>query len=160
MKVLLISEDNNNNYTSIDRSFKNAFLELSEIELSSFNVPNISEIKLVNKIAARLPQIKSFHKKNVNKSFCERVKNIQPDVVFIIKGASILPKSLERLKQQFSQITFICFNPDDPFNLASSNSDILQSIKCQKSPVSTNQCNFFLSNIKKYWTSHCITEEI
>ncbi|MDB4414891.1 glycosyltransferase [bacterium] len=129
MKVLLISEDNNNNYTSIDRSFKNAFLELSNVELFSFNVPNISNIQLINRITARLPRVQSFHKRNVNKSLCEEVKTIRPDVIFIIKGASIFPESLETLKHQFSQAIFICFNPDDPFNLASSNSDILQSIK-------------------------------
>lgn len=66
-------------------------------------------------------------------SYCQkevirRVKSVESQLIFVIKGFYLLPETIEQIKQMGK--TIICFNPDDPFsNIAgSSNAFIKESI--------------------------------
>ncbi len=67
---------------------------------------------------------------NLNKAFINGVLREKPDLVFVIKGAFILPETLNYIKDKLNTKLY-CFNPDNPFNLnkGASNENIRKSIQ-------------------------------
>jgi len=62
----------------------------------------------------------------VGKNLIDKVNRFAPDMVFILKGESISPKILEKIRRK--GIILFNWNPDNPFNMATSTKEYLKSI--------------------------------
>lgn len=56
--------------------------------------------KLVRRAAKFFPSIKKWVKKDLNKRFMQAVENYQPDYLFSLKGETIEPETIERVKKR------------------------------------------------------------
>jgi len=63
-----------------------------------------------------------INKKLVNYALAQTVKRSKPDIVFVIKGETLTPKTLRALKK-FSSCIIINFYPDNPFTVWNGNSN-------------------------------------
>jgi len=55
-------------------------------------------------------------------------KDIKPDLVYIVKGKTISPKTLEEVKKHLGYAPLVNFNPDSPWDLANRSKRLLDSI--------------------------------
>ncbi|MEQ8909267.1 MAG: glycosyltransferase [Vicingaceae bacterium] len=128
-KLLYVYQNYRRSYSSASLSILRGLEKLENLEVSSFEFKPISYINNVNRVLNRLPLIKTLHFKRQNRFLEKEVQKGGYDYVFVMKGTNLKSDTLVRLKNDNPSTTFICFNPDDPFNSGSSNQDILDSIK-------------------------------
>ncbi|MEM7102354.1 MAG: glycosyltransferase [Bacteroidota bacterium] len=126
-KLLFVYQNYYNVATALGLTFKRIFNEMLT-DFSSFRVKPISNNIKLGRVLNRIRPFKQLHFQSQNEQLINRVKREKPDVLFIIKGTDIKPQTLRRIRTAHSGITLACFNPDDPFNPASSNSRIVESI--------------------------------
>ena len=114
MKILIVGEFSKG---TLGSSYLSAFKKLGN-EVFEFDV-NSEE----NYFFTFLKNI------NLNKAFINKVLDIKPELIFIIKGAFIIPETLSYIKNKINTKLF-CYNPDNPFNLnkGASNENIRESI--------------------------------
>ncbi len=126
MKLLIVGEFS---YGSLGLSYYNAFNKLIS-QVTRFDY--IEELRAISKLL----RIKYFFRllspwsfKILNDKLLRMVHDIQPDLILIIKGTIILPRTLIEIKK-ITQAQVFNFNPDNPFNLNSgaSNNLIRESI--------------------------------
>lgn len=63
----------------------------------------------------------------MNQALEEAIKEYRPALVIVLKGLGIYPETLDRLRSQ-SDCALVNFNGDDPRNLYSSNSNVLDAL--------------------------------
>jgi hypothetical protein len=127
-KVLYIYQNYTNDYSSASLSILKALKKIKEINIKEFEMKPISYNNNVNRIVNRLPFLRSINIKKQNSRFQEILKKDNYDFLFVMKGTDIKTQTLKLIKDENPSLKLICFNPDDPFNEASSNSDIVSSI--------------------------------
>jgi spore maturation protein CgeB len=67
----------------------------------------------------------------INKRIDNLLNNFRPDLILVMKGTYLWPKTIKKIKELSKGSLIFCFNGDDPFNLSSpgaSNRNILDSI--------------------------------
>lgn len=57
-----------------------------------------------------------FLAKPVQSALLERVRETNPDLVFVLKGWYFKPETLRQLKQEFPETELFCFNPENPWS--------------------------------------------
>lgn len=113
MKILLISEFPKG---SLGLSYYNAFKQIG-CDVSRFDL--VKEYQSINPFAKYKYVnwiLDNFFCSVLNSKLLERVKALNPELVFVIKGIFISPQTLKKVKE-LNNIVLINFNPDNPFNL-------------------------------------------
>ncbi|MBM3887268.1 glycosyltransferase [Candidatus Dependentiae bacterium] len=120
MKVLLIGKFSfDPSIYTYPSSFISAF-EANGAEVITFNTVNGTRIGSIlthfnaSKILSRLLPSCIKHWL-LNKQLLQSVKQIKPDLIFIIKGNQILPSTLQIIKQKYPTIKILHFYADNPF---------------------------------------------
>ena len=90
MKVLVVAELR---MGSLGLSYLNAFKNLGH-EVYEFDLAKELNNKYLNRLFSGLLY------RNVNRKLLEKIKVIKPELVFIIKGVCIFPKTLLEIKNQ------------------------------------------------------------
>ncbi len=127
-KLLYVYQNYRKSYSSASLSILRGLKKISEITTDEFEVKPISNLKNVNRVLNRLTYIRSFHFRRQNRLLEKTIKNGNYEYLFVMKGTDLKFQTLNRIKRNYPSVKLICFNPDDPFNEASSNSDIISSI--------------------------------
>lgn len=128
MKILLITQNLGKDYSSISYSFLDAFKALGNCEVELFDFPILTDWNLLERAIKKIIITKKIFIENFNKKLFIEVKNFKPNLIVVLKGTYLMPETIERIKNS-TEVKIVCFNPDDPFNKASSNKLILNSIK-------------------------------
>jgi len=73
--------------------------------------------------------VQKINNKLVNRKFLAKVKEVNPDLIFMIKSENIFCETIKKLKSSFKAF-LVNFYPDNPFVLwnGNSNSDVLNSL--------------------------------
>ncbi len=129
MKILIATQEYGKSYTSLSVSYYKAFKSLTNIQVDLFNYRGFSRIEVLNKITRNIGIINNNHLKRENERLVNYVLKSKPDVLFFIKGTYFFPETIKEIKFNNTDIILTCFDPDDPYNMASSNEFILNSIK-------------------------------
>jgi spore maturation protein CgeB len=101
----------------MELSYERAFRQLG-CEVKRFDT---SEVKWI---------LNNFWEPVINKRIWRDLNNLKPDLVLVIKGYCLWPKTIKKIRELKRCLVF-CFNSDNPFNLISrgaSNKNILSSI--------------------------------
>jgi spore maturation protein CgeB len=64
----------------------------------------------------------------VGKWLVSSVQDIKPDLMYVIKGKTINPKTLDLIKNQLGPAPLVNFNPDSPWDSANRSKRLLESI--------------------------------
>jgi spore maturation protein CgeB len=150
MKLLIIGQEFKKSYTGLADSYYRAFTEIQTIETQifdlSFNINNY----LISKFSNRIDFINKYFIDKVNEELLNKIRLFEPDIVLVIKGANLLPTSIEQIKNILKSSIIACYNPDNPMNLenkGSTNKNIIESIPLYD--VYFNFSNIILKNINK-----------
>lgn len=129
MRILIISNDFKTIYTGITASYLRAFKKLG-INIDHFPYSLVGN-RIIKKLYLKNKSFAKIYNKNVTGKLYDQIKLNNYEVVFVIKGTYLIPDVLKNIKNKFTNLKLLCFNPDDPFNksLGSSNSYIKNSIK-------------------------------
>ena len=128
-KLLYVYQNYWKTYSSATLSILRGFEKIENLDVENFEVKPLSYKYNLNRILNNLPFVRAtyFNRQNV---FLEKlIKTSSFDYVFVMKGTDINSVTLQNIKRDNPGIQLICFNPDDPFNLASSSHEIIESIK-------------------------------
>ena len=126
MKILLVGEFS---FGSLGSSYSTGFKKLGQ-EIIKFDF--VQESKMLNPFSVNKYLNKLFghlYNYQINQRLLEKIKTIKPELILVLKGTSIYPEILMKIKENPKTILF-CFNPDNPFNLfvGASNDLIRKSI--------------------------------
>lgn len=127
-KVLYVYQNYGNIYSSAALSILRALRKIEEIEVGDFEIKPVSYSTNISRVANRLPLFSAVHFKRQNNELERIVLKNNYDYVFVMKGTDLKSTTLKHIKQAKPSLKLMCFNPDDPFNKASSNDDIISSI--------------------------------
>ena len=130
-KILLFAEGLDRLATALGNSYIFSFQELG-YDLEVVTLPD--RINLFDKLAYRLFGEAIFQIRKTDKHLINFLRNSRLDkqglkFIFIIKGSYLSIRSIEKLKKTFSETPIICFNPDDPWNVASCGANVLGAVK-------------------------------
>lgn len=129
-KVFYVYQNYSKSYSSASLSILRALRDIENIKVDHFEIKPFSHNNILNRVMNRLPFIRSFHFKRQNRLLEKELLMIDAyDMLFVMKGTDIKSDTLERVKKFNPSMKLVCFNPDDPFNMASSNTEIIASIK-------------------------------
>lgn len=129
MKSLLyVYQNYRKSYSSASLSILRALHSLKGFKIEDFEVKPISYSNFINRILNKVSFIRTRHFKVQNELLMTKVGNGCYDYMFVMKGTDIKSDTLLEIKKKNPSIKLICFNPDDPFNRASSNEEIIKSI--------------------------------
>lgn len=114
MRIFLVAEFS---HGALGASYSSVFQKLRN---------NVIEFDITSRMKFPFSLFQVF---DLNKAFIKQALNEKPDLIFIIKGAFILPETLNYIKNKINTKLY-CFNPDNPFNLnkGASNENIRKSI--------------------------------
>jgi spore maturation protein CgeB len=127
-KLLYVYQNYTNDYSSASLSILRSFKKSNVIHVEEFEFKPLSFNKKINRLLNRLPILKAFHFKKQNKTLETFIAKDDYDFLFVMKGTDLKVSMLRTIKDKNKDLKLICFNPDDPFNKASSNLDIVSSI--------------------------------
>jgi hypothetical protein len=127
-KLLYVYQNYRESYSSASLSILRGLRKINEIILSDFEIKPISYNNKINRVLNKLPFLQHANFKRQNDLLEKIVDQGEYDFMFVMKGTDLKAVTLKRIKINNPSIKLICFNPDDPFNKASSNSDILATI--------------------------------
>jgi len=127
-KVLYIYQNYTNDYSSASLSILKALKKIKELDIKELEIKPISYTNNINRILNKLPFLRSINVKKQNNRLQEVLNMGNYNFLFVMKGTDIKPETLRLIKDVNPSLKLICFNPDDPFNEASSNSDIVSAI--------------------------------
>lgn len=128
-KILYVYQNYRSVYSSASLSILRGFEGQKNVRLEVFEFKPVSYNHFLNRVFNRIPWISKLHFKNENQRLKKIIGRGEFDAIFIMKGTDLKYLTLQEIKRQNSNLKLICFNPDDPFNQASSNPDIVNSIK-------------------------------
>lgn len=129
MKCLLyVYQNYTNDYSSASLSILRALKKTEKISVDDLEIKPISCDNTINRVVNKLPFLQASNVRKQNNNLIKAVSKKHYDYLFVMKGTDISVETLKAIKNQNPEIELICFNPDDPFNKASSNADIVSSI--------------------------------
>jgi len=127
MKILHIATKPYNTY-ALDFSFIKTFKK--KCEVNDILYPDKiwkDGYSIIDRVANKF--ITLFKIKELN--LCKKIEKIdfkKYDVVIVYKGTFLKPECIDFMREKNNDLKIVCYNPDDPFNKASSNSNILESL--------------------------------
>ena len=131
MNILHIS-DPQPKIGNLPLSYIKSFKKKECVGVNDVVYPNViwkkSAYGLVDRVINRVINVLKIKEKNL----FFKLKNIdfkKYDIVFVYKGIYVKPEYIDFIREKNSNIKIVCYNPDDPYNDASSNFNILNSIK-------------------------------
>jgi len=139
-KLLYIYQNYWRTYSSATLSILRGFEAVEGLKVNAFEIKPLSYHYNLNRVLNNLPFLRAGHFERQNASIEKKALNGSYDFLFVMKGTDLKAKTLERIRKKNPDIRLICFNPDDPFNMSSSNQEILKSI-----PIYDHYC---------IWTRH------
>lgn len=141
MRILLVETTR---LRPVSPLFYEAMLALSSergIRYSFFDeakYQNRLRFSLLNRIGYRMLGKRPFGYWALNRDLLSTCRNFDPDLILIVKGAHISPKTLQRIKS-LSNAMLVNFATDDPFNRIVSTRDLVQGIKYYDLYLSTKR---------------------
>lgn len=127
-KLLYIYQNYWKTYSSATLSILRGFNEIEKLNVDSFEVKPLSYKYQFNRILNNIPLVSESYFKWQNNLLEKKALHNNYDYLFVMKGTDIKAQTLINIKTKNPRIKLICFNPDDPFNLASSNEEIIKAI--------------------------------
>ena len=124
-KIAFLTQERSEYYTHLGESFLRAFkkksFDLFVVELNIDFRPNLFS-KIRNKLLTSTLNKNRIQK--INNAAASQIISEKPDIVFVIKGIYLLPDTIKYIKSRCPKCQIMCFNPDDPFNLNNSSSNM------------------------------------
>lgn len=127
MRILLVYEDSGRNYTAIHKSLKDGFPDAVKVDVLEYTEPVRN--KLLLKVVSRIKPIENRFLQSFEDKLLHYLISNSFDCLVIIKGNFLRYSFFERIKNSAPKLKIINFNPDNPFNSASSSQDVKRTIK-------------------------------
>jgi spore maturation protein CgeB len=131
LKLLLVGQELGKYYTGLADSYVRAFSNIKMIETHSFDIALNINNDVLSKIINRINFAKDKFVNRVNLTLLKKIWSIKPDIILVIKGANLLPTSINLIKSKLKSTIIVCYNPDNPLNISnrgSTNFNIIKSI--------------------------------
>jgi spore maturation protein CgeB len=127
-KLLYVYQNYRKSYSSASLSILRGLMKIEELEVMSFEIKPLSYSNNINRVINKLPLLQKTNIKKQNENLKKVVAKEHFDFLFAMKGTDVHASTLKAIKTSNPGLKLICFNPDDPFNRASSNDDIVSTI--------------------------------
>lgn len=126
--ILYVYQNYRKSYSSASLSILRGLKQQEGITVEEFEIKPFSYSNNINRIFNKIPLLKTFYVKHQNREMQKKIAQGKYDFLFVMKGTDVAAETLKQIKKQNANLHLICFNPDDPFNTASSNKEIVAAI--------------------------------
>jgi len=127
-RLLYVYQNYTSDYSSASLSILRGLLKIEELEVKAFEIKPLSYSNNINRVINKLPLLQKTNVKKQNQNLIKVLVKEHFDFLFVMKGTDVHATTLKAIKTCNPGLRLICFNPDNPFNRASSNYDIISSI--------------------------------
>ncbi len=127
-KIIYIYQNYTNDYSSASLSILRGLKQQEGITVEEFEIKPLSYSNNINRILNKIQLLKTFYFRHQNRQLQKKTTQGNYDFLFVMKGTDVATETLKQIKKENDNLRLICFNPDDPFNKASSNKEIVAAI--------------------------------
>lgn len=114
MKIVFVYQNYIKSFTGLGETYLRE-LKKTQHTIVGFEFKSLSKNKYLHKIY-HLLKINTPYFKKQNKALYRTIEEIQPELLFILKGSDLETTVLKNIQLNFPSIKIASFNPDDPFN--------------------------------------------